>query len=455
VINKFMKIDIPREIALKIIYDINENGAYSNISINKYLEGNELRDLDKGFITELVYGTVKWRLSLDWVIQQFSKIKLKKISPWILNILRLGVYQLLFSKKVPESAACNESVSLSKRYGHAASSKYVNGVLRNIARNKEAIVYPDKETDLLKYLSIKYSHPEWMVKTWLSRFGPDFTEGLLESNNKVPELIIRVNTLKTSKEALANSLLNKGIETENGKYVLEALVLKNPSSITKLEEFKNGYFQVQDESSMLVAKVLDPKPGELIIDVCSAPGGKATHIAQIMGDTGTVIARDIHPHKIGIISEAAKRLGLKAIKAEVFDATKLDDRYIEKADRVLVDAPCTGLGIIRRKPDIKWTRSIEDTSEIADLQSKILAVASAYVKPEGVLVYSTCTIQPEENEVIVKKFVNEHKEFELDNIYELLPEKLRKASTKEGFVQFYPNVDNIDGFFIARIKKRG
>lgn len=450
-----MKIDLPREVALKILYDINEKGAYSNISINKYFEGYELRDIDKAFITELVYGAVKWRLSIDWIIQQFSSVKLRKISPWILNVLRLGVYQLLYTDKIPESAACNESVALARRYGHSASSGFVNAILRNIGRSREKIKYPEKDKDVVQYLCVKYSHPDWMVKAWLDRFGEEFTEKLLESNNQVPDFSVRVNTLKVTREQLIEHLISIGIEAEEGKYLEEAVVIRNPSSISKLDAFKNGWIQVQDESSMLVARVLDPKPGELVIDVCSAPGGKSTHIAQLMDNRGTVVSRDIHEHKIRLIEDSIKRLELSIIRTEVFDATRLDDSFIEKADRVLVDAPCTGLGIIRRKPDIKWARNIEDKKEITELQTNILNIASKYVKTGGVLVYSTCTLEPEENDFIVKEFISKNREFELEDISALLPNKLVKPSSREGFIQLFPNTDDIDGFFIAKMKKRG
>lgn len=448
-----MAVDLPREIALKILYEINEKGAYSNIAINKFLEGHVLKDIDRAFITELVYGTVKWKLSIDWIVEQFSSLKIRKLSPWILNIVRLGVYQLLYTEKIPESAAVNESVNLSKKYGHQGSSRYVNGVLRSVARNRENIKYPDKSKEAIKFLSIKYSHPEWVVKRWVELFGGEFTEGLLISNNEVPDFTVRVNTLKISKAKLVENLREAGLEVEEGKYSGEALIFKNPSSISRLEAFKNGYFQVQDESSMLVGKVLAPKPGELIMDVCSAPGGKATHMAQLMEDQGTVIARDVHPHKIKLIEEAANRLGLRSVKTEIFDATLPDEKSSGKADRVLVDAPCTGLGIIRKKPDIKWARSGADMKEITELQFKILNTAAKYVKPGGVLVYSTCTIEPDENEGMVKRFLASNTDFIMEDIAPLLPGKLRKQEAKNGFVQLFPNTDGIDGFFIARMKR--
>lgn len=450
-----MAVDLARETALRILYDINQKGAYSNISINKYLDKNDLRDIDRGFITELVYGTVKWKLSLDWVIQQFSRVKFKKISPWILNIMRLGAYQLLYMDRVPASAACNESVKLAKKYGHRASSGFVNGVLRSINRSRGDIKYPDKNKEYVKYLSIKYSHPEWMVRKFLDLYGEEFTESLLKSNNEIPDFTVRVNTLKICRDELIKALNQEGMQAVYGRYVEEAVIIENPRPLSEMEAFKKGYLQVQDESSMIVAKILDPSPGEYIVDVCSAPGGKATHIAQIMKNQGTVIARDIHEHKIKLISDSAERLGISIIKAELFDAREIDSRLIEKADRVLVDAPCTGLGIIRRKPDIKWAKNIVDTKEITRLQEEILKASSKYVKPGGVLVYSTCTILPEENEHIINKFIDSDSSFQLEDVSLSLTKSLLKSHTKEGYLKLFPNKDNTDGFFVAKMRKRG
>jgi len=449
-----MATDLPREIALKTIYDINEKGAYSNIALNKQLMSNAFKDVDRAFITDLVYGTIKWKLTIDYIISSFSSIKLKKISPWIINILRLGVYQILYMDRIPESAACNESVKLAKKFGHAASSSFVNGVLRNVARNKSSITYPDKEKNPAMYLSVKYSHPEWLVERWISDFGFDFTEGLLASNNEVPDFTVRVNTLKTSKEDLMADLSKNGIEAVEGKAVGEAVILKNPGAFLNLSSYKLGHFQVQDESSMLSAIILDPRPGELVIDVCSAPGGKATHMAQIMKNKGQIIARDVHEHKIDLINEAAKRLGISIIKSEVHDAASVDESLLGKADRVLVDAPCTGYGIIRKKPDIKWARTVTDIKEITDLQFKILSAASKYVKPGGSIVYSTCTIEREENRDLVERFLADNKDFEFEEIDRLLPEVLKEYSGK-GYIELYPNINGIDGFFIAKMKRRG
>ncbi len=450
-----MTVDFPRETALKILYEINEKGAYSNLALNKQLEAGGLGETDRGFVTELVYGTVKWRLTIDWIICQFSSIKLKKISPWILNILRAGTYQLLYMDRIPESAACNESAKLAKKYGHQASTGFVNAVLRNIARNRDNLKKPDKTGEPVKYLSIAYSHPEWMVERFLLLFGPEFTESLLESNNNAPEFTIRVNTLKTSREKLAEALAQEGMEVAHGRFSRDALIIKKPSSISRLAAFQDGLFQVQDESSMLVARILDPKPGEFVLDACSAPGGKATHIAQLMENRGTVLARDIHEHKIKLIEQSVARLGIEIIKTEIHDTSMPDAATENKADRVLLDAPCTGLGIIRRKPDIKWRKESSDTAEITGLQRKMIAAAARSVKPGGVLVYSTCTILPEENGDLVKGFLQENPEFEMDDLAAATPEALRGHIEEKGMLQLYTNRDGADGFFISKLRRKG
>ncbi|ACL75884.1 16S rRNA (cytosine(967)-C(5))-methyltransferase RsmB [Ruminiclostridium cellulolyticum] len=447
-----MAVDLARETALKILYDITENHAYSNISVNRHLENDKLREIDRSFATELVYGTVKWLLQIDYVLGKYSSVKLKKLSPWIKNILRLGIYQLLHTDRIPVSAACNTGVELAKRYGHQASSRFVNAVLRNIAKSKNNIPYPDK-SDNVNYLSILYSHPVWMVEKWIELYGTEFTEELLKSNNQVPDFIIRTNTLKTDRVTLLDMLHKEGISAEPGRYIEEAVILKSPSSITNLEVFKNGYFQVQDESSMLAAKILDPKEGETVIDVCSAPGGKATHMAQLMNNKGTIIARDVYQHKLKLIEQSCCRLGIDIIKTEIHDACCLDETFTGKADRVLIDAPCSGLGIIRKKPDIKYSRTEKELREITGLQREILKNSSKYLKPGGYLLYSTCTIQQEENLDIVSDFLEDNPDFRLTGFQELMPPTLDIASSAEGYIQLFPNINQTDGFFISKIKR--
>lgn len=378
---------------------------------------------------------------------------MQKLSPWILNILRMGAYQLLYMDRVPQSAACNESVRLAGRYGHKASAGFVNAVLRNIARNGAGTVIPPKDTDIIGYLSVKYSYPKWLTEKYAGLFGNDFTEALLNAGNSSPELTVRVNTLKVSAEELLEKLKHEGVEAGKGKYLDDALVIRSTVSLTKLEAFKNGLFQVQDESSMLPARVLAPEPGQKALDMCSAPGGKTTHIAQLMKNTGTVIARDVFEHKLKLVQDNAERLGFGIIKTELRDALLPDAENAEAFDRVLLDAPCTGLGIVRRKPDIKWARETRDITAITELQKKLLENAAMLVKPGGVLVYSTCTVLPEENEHMVREFIAGHPGFYGDDIAPFLPDGL--AQYANGcMVQLFPNRDGIDGFFVARLRRK-
>ena len=445
------KVDSVREETLKILIKVFESKSYSNILIKNL--GDKYSSLDRAFITEMVYGTIKYKLKIDYIINYLSNIKSNKILPPILNILRLGIYQIEFMDKVPESAAVNESVKLARKYGNPGAVKYVNAVLRNYCRKRENIAYPLKDVDILQYLSISYSFPEWMVERLIDEFGETFTEDFLKSSNTIPGMNIRVNTSKIEIESLKKSLSEKGIEVCDGLYIENSLVLKNVSNLENLEEFKNGYFAVQDESSMLAALLLSPKPGEFIMDVCSAPGTKSTHIAQLMDNKGTVIAGDINNNKLRLVDESAHRLGIDIIHTICSDATTIIDEYRDKADRVLIDVPCSGLGIMRKKPEIRWNREIKDLSEIQSIQKSILIASSKYVKPGGILVYSTCTILRCENKEIIMEFLNNNGNFVLENISDLLPDKLKYKDGKDGFIELYPNVDSIDGFFIARLRR--
>jgi len=448
-----MKLDPAREAALKILYEINEKGAYSNIALNKYFSSEELREIDRSFVTELVYGTVKWKLTLDRVIAAYSNIRMERLSPWILNILRLGAYQILKMTRVPDSAACNESVNLAGRYGHKASAGYVNAVLRSIARNGVQAAIPSKERDLTGYLSVQYSYPKWLADKYVGLFGPEFAESLLDAGNETPELTIRANTLRIIPEELVQELKKEGVEAAAGKYVREAVVVKSTVSVAKLKAFQDGLFQVQDESSMLPVIVLAPQPGETVLDACSAPGGKATHMAQLMQNKGTVIARDVHEHKLKLIDSAADRLGINIVKSELHDAAIPDPPHEKAFDRILLDAPCTGLGIIRRKPDIKWARETKGIESITKLQKTLIQTVSEALKPGGVLVYSTCTVLPEENEEIVRSFLENNRDFIEDNIAPFLPDTLA-VYARGGMLQIYPNRDGVDGFFMARLRRK-
>ncbi|MDR7869891.1 MAG: 16S rRNA (cytosine(967)-C(5))-methyltransferase RsmB [Tissierellaceae bacterium] len=444
-------INNPRELALKILLEVNMEKAYSNIQLNKSLN-KDMDPRDENLVREIVYGIIENKMYIDYIISKASKIKLKKIHQSILEILRIGIYQIIFMDKIPNSAAVNESVKLAKKYGHKGTISYVNGILRSITREPDKFTFIDK-TDKVNYISIRYSHPKWMVERWIKEYGFEFTEELCKSNNATPSLNIRVNTLKTNKEDLIALLRNKGIKIRDGLLANECLVIEEAYNITGLDEFKNGLFTIQDESSMLVAQVMDPREGSNVMDVCSAPGGKSTHMAQLMNNKGMIVSRDIFEHKLELIRENAKRLGIDIINVENYDALKRDDNLIDKMDYLLLDAPCSGLGLIRRKPEIKWNRVEEDISILSKLQYDIINIVKDYVKIGGTLVYSTCTIEKDENINLIYKFLKQNPEYKLVNIEDRFDSKGNLNTLQEGFIQLFPHIHNTDGFFIAKMVK--
>jgi 16S rRNA (cytosine967-C5)-methyltransferase len=451
--NKNKVLDNPREIALKTLYDIDVNKAYSNISIKKNLNNSSLKSIDKAFITHLVYGVIKNRTRLDWIISNFSKTPIKRMSPWVLNILRLGVYQIVFLDKVPQSAAVNESVKLGKKYGHKKITGFINAILRNTTRASKEELQPTKK-EKIDFLTIYYSHPRWMVEMWIKEFGLDFTISLLKKNNEIPPFTIRTNTLKINRKELMELLQEEGMIVKEGHWCPEAIIIDNiSSSIERNKCFRRGLFQVQDQSSMLVAHILNPLKEQLVIDICAAPGGKTTHIAEVMDNTGKVIARDVHEHKLLLMRDNIKRLDISNIQLELFNALDLDENLIGKADAVLLDAPCSGLGIIRRKPDLKWNKTPDDIKTITSLQIQMLENAACYVKKGGNLIYSTCTINPEENFNLVKKFLDKNPSFRLVPIKEFSDKLLTHNEIKQGYLQVFPHIDDIDGFFISKMQR--
>ncbi len=440
-----------REGALKVLYKIDVNEAYSNIALGEEINSAAYSGQDRGFMTELVYGVLENIILLDYIIGQFSSVKLKKLQPWTLNILRLGVYQIRFLDRVPNSAAVNESVKLAKKYCGRASG-FVNAVLRNIIRHQEDIKLPSREKELVKYLSVKYSHPHWMVESFLSFHDPSFVEALLNANNQTPQMSFRVNTLKTTVEKCIAELEAQDYTVERSPFIQEAIGIRGIDNLNNLELLNRGHLYIQDFSSMLIARLMAPEAEELVVDVCSAPGGKTTHMAQLMDNKGTIIARDIHQHKLRLIKGNAERLGITIIKTEKFDALTEDRALFERADRVLVDAPCSGLGIIRRKPEIKYRKQPEDIAAITELQLKILKNAANYVKPGGYLLYSTCTIDSRENDGVVEAFLAGNSSFQLIDI----PKEYSKyipGEHKGKTLQLYPHIHNTDGFYAAKLVK--
>ncbi|WP_101772664.1 16S rRNA (cytosine(967)-C(5))-methyltransferase RsmB [Peptostreptococcus faecalis] len=443
-----------RDIAYKILIDIEVGKNYSNLAINNHLKNPNISNIDKGLITEIVYGVIENEKYIDHMINKVSKIKVRKMSNIVKIMLRIGVYQMMFLDSVKDYAAINETVNIVKRLDKK-SSGFVNAVLRNISRDKDNIKVVNAKG--IDYLSIKYSYNKWIVGRFVKEYGYEFTEELLEALSEKSKLYVRVNKTKSKEfnsfdeyiNFIIDSLGKDGVEAKKVDVVKEALLVKNFKNIEKNELFKNGYISIQDVSSMLVAEVLNPKKNSKVLDVCAAPGGKSTHIAEYMENTGEVVSQDIYEHKIKLIDTYAKRLGLNNLKTNLADAEVLDENYIEKFDYVVCDVPCSGMGIVRRKPEIKYKKE-EDVVELSKIQSKILRNSSKYVKKGGILIYSTCTLFKEENMDIIENFLNDNKDFTLDIIDNVM---IDKETQKDGYLKILPNKHNMDGFFICRMKK--
>ncbi len=445
-------IDKAREIALKTIVEIEKEEGYSNIVLNKVIKESkeQLTEKDISLISELVYGVITWKITLDEIIKKYSKIKLKKISIWILNVLRIGIYQIIFLDKIPKSAAVNESVSLAKRYGHHASSNFVNAILRKVEKNDYEELKQIENNE--ERISKMYSMPEWIINELKIDRDLSEVEEICKNLCKKPKINIRINKLKTNVEELKNELKNQKIKyKEIAKEIPEFLEIEKIRNIENNELFKKGYFTIQDISAGLTAKILSPKENEIILDSCAAPGGKTTYMAEIMNNKGKIIACDIYKHRLELINQNAKRLGINIIETQEMDASKYKEENKEKFDKILLDVPCLGIGVIKRKPDIKWQRKEEDIKEISDLQITILENCSKYLKKGGELVYSTCSILEKENENVIEKFLQSNKNFETIKIK--APEIFEKYCTKEGYLAINPTEKN-DGFFICKIRKK-
>lgn len=434
-----------REIAYKVLLDIEKNKNYSNMAINKHFKDVKMSNQDRGLATEIIYGVIENKYYIDYMIDKLSKVKTNKMEIYVKTLLRMGIYQIMFLNSISDYAAVNETVNLAKKKNSKVSG-FINGILRNVIRQKEEIGKV-KTKDDVDYLSIKYSYDKWMIRNWMIHFGKEFTEELLEANNERPNIYLRTNTLKITRDELIKKLEKQNIKAEKVNVVDEAIKVEHLKDIENNSLYKEGLFTVQDVSSMLVGKVMNPKENSLVLDVCSAPGGKTTHMATLMNNTGQVVSRDIYDHKLKLIKAASKRLGLTNVDVEEFDGMKLDRESIGKFDYVLADVPCSGLGIIRRKPEIKYKEK-EEFRQLPPIQKKILENASKYVKVGGTLIYSTCTIQDSENIDVVNEFLQKHKNFELVPIKEV---NVDLENQEKGYMKIYPNVHNMDGFFISKL----
>lgn len=439
-----------RKCAFHLLQKIYKNDAYVNLVLSDFLKREKLKEQDRKFITQLIYGIIRYNITLEFIISKYLTKPLKKLDADILIILKMGIFQIKYMDSVPDSAACDESVKLAKELKGKTKAGFVNALLRNFIRNPEKGELP--KGNKAKDLAIRYSHPLWMVKKFIKEFGSEQATKLLEFNNEIPKLTMRINTLKTTKEEMANELQNLGIDYEFSKKIPECVMLENHPPLNKLDFLQKGKCQIQEFSSMLVSYILDPQKGDTVLDLCAAPGGKTTHLAEKMGNAGEILACDIHPHKINLIRENAHRLGIKIIKAREFNGKYIGYNFKNHFDKILVDAPCSGLGVLRKKVDSRLRKKEEDLKKLPPLQLEILNSASKSLKIGGTLVYSTCTILQEENEKIIKKFLLLNDNFVLEDAHPYLPFKL-KHKQGEKMIKIIPYEKKTDGFFIARLKK--
>jgi 16S rRNA (cytosine967-C5)-methyltransferase len=453
-----IKKDKPRELALKTLINLDNTGLYKGNYLEDIFRSNPgFDERDRAFISNLIQGVVRWKLRLDWIIGQFSKTPVKKIDPVIINILRLAMYQILFLDRVPESAAVDTAVEQAKaQKGHQHIVSFVNGVLRNICRNKNNITFPTKSEAPAKFLSSYYSFPLWLTERCLNESGLDITEALFSAQNSFPLLNIRTNRVKTDRKNLIKILADEGIDGIPAEYAPECIILTNFSGrIERLSAFKKGLFQVQDQASQIVSYLLNPQPGEDILDVCAGLGGKSTHIYELMDGRGHVTALDTDKKRLLSLKDNAEGLGIPGIKTVAADACDPISTILKKTyDRVLIDAPCSGLGTIGRHPDIKWNRTETDIKRISRLQRKILENSATVVKKGGLLLYAVCTYTREENRTVVDNFLTRSKEFSLVDLKEKIPEWGSNLVDNEGFFRSYPHKHNMDGFFAALLRKK-
>jgi 16S rRNA (cytosine967-C5)-methyltransferase len=452
--NERKKTDV-RQIATEILLKVDSQKAYADILLDHVLRNAATVDRDRALLTELVYGTLRWRGKIDARLKLYLNRSLTHTDPLIRNLLRVTLYQLLFLDKVPDYAAVHEAVELAKAHGGRKVAGFVNGVLRNFLREKDKTADAQRTNGWKTVLAIEHSHPQWLVNKWLDYFGRAETEALMRANNEIAPLVLRVNPCKSSREALLALLLKSGVSAVTTRWSPVGVWVKSGPPVDQLPGFQEGFFQVQGEASQLVGYLLSPQRGERILDACAAPGGKTTHIAELMADTGEVIALDKSEKGVERIRENIARLGLVSVCAATGDASHpLPVELHGPYDRILVDAPCSGLGTLRSHPEIKWHRIESDIKRLGRLQRHIVNQVVHYLKVGGVLVYSTCTLTKDENEDVVEEFLEHHKEFVLEDPASYLPEEAGSL-VRGSYYMALPHRHNTDGFFAVRMRKLG
>ena len=447
-----MKAETPRDLALGALIRLTRDPGFSSSILDRLFRANpHLDDRDRAFVSQLVQGVVRWRLRLDWIIEEAAHFPLRKIDPPVLDILRLALYQIFFLSRVPESAAVNEAVKQAKARCPRHVVSFVNGLLRNICRNKDRIPFPDRSADPVLFLSVTHSYPGWLVEKWIRELGEDKAEALLEAGNRTPSLTVRLNGLKTSRSILIRRMEEEGLKAKATLHSPLGVVIEGlRGRVDQLELFRKGLFQVQDEAAQVASYLLAPPPGSRVLDVCAGYGGKASHLAELMVNQGEVVALDTNRARLISLAENSKRLGIHIIHPVVANAAKqVSDLFRSSFDRIMVDAPCSGLGVLSRHPDGKWNRDREDVRRLAGLQSTILGQTAAALGMGGRMLYVTCTLSREENEGVVQAFLKRNKGFALENLRNQVPPWALDLIDERGFLRALPHLHGMDGFFAA------
>ncbi|MGB3259377.1 16S rRNA (cytosine(967)-C(5))-methyltransferase RsmB [Paenisporosarcina sp.] len=437
-----------RDAALSILMAIEKNQAYSNLLLHQTIEKYDIEPKDRGLLTEITYGTLQHKMTLDYYLQPFIK---GKLDDWVRQLLRLSLYQIHYLDRIPNHAAVNEAVEIAKKRSHKGTAGLVNGILRGILR--QGVRSTEEIADPLERLSIEASHPLWLIERWVKQFGFEQAQTMAFENNIPPAHTVRVNTTRISVEEAIDMLLDEGIVAHQSEVIPECLHIEK-GQVAKTKAYQYGAVSIQDESSMIPTYALQIEPGQRVLDMCAAPGGKSMHIAEKLNSQGSLVSVDLHPHKVKLIADQATRLGFNNIETRTWDSRELTNEYDEQSfDRILVDAPCSGLGVIRRKPDIKYTKKQEDFASLHNIQIRLLDEAYKLIKPNGLIVYSTCTIDEVENNGTVQAFLANHEDMMLEKLDNVLPEAYHHL-TSNGMIHIFPQDFNSDGFFVAAFRKK-
>src|SRR5215471_15740162 len=454
VLIKIMPPLTARQTALQILHTLETQHAYTDMVLRQVLRHSALERRDRAFVTDCVYGVMRWQAKIDWLLEHVCRRPLEALTPWIRNALRLGVYQCLWMERVPHRAAVHETVALARRFGHQGTARFVNGVLRTLLREHTTYKLPDAATCPAAHLAVAFSHPQWLVERWLQRYGWERTQALCTANNWPAGITLRPNTLRITPEALAQRLQHEGLQhITPSRVVPEALIVQGADRLDTLPSYAEGLFQVQDQGAMLVASLCQARPGQCWLDVCAAPGGKATHLAQLMHDRGHILALDLQPGRVRLLRHNIRRLRLASVTALVADATCAPP-VRGLCDGILVDAPCSGLGVLRRHPDIKWRKAASDLVALQAIQLQLLHIQHAWLAAHGVLVYSVCSNEPEETHEVVQHFLAAHPHMRLDTVAHELPQQPLWPAAIAGTLDLTPEQWGTEGVFVARFRRR-